>query len=143
MCSVITAKTLATHALPRTVQTRSPHQQHHITMTGCTADHVTTTTMGTNCSPISTDAAKEDTLTSQDHTTDPTVAEAPVTIRRMHPAPHPTTTTAFDTHQLTNALDDTLTRTQYTGTTVTYLRHTTFPARITLKTIPQTKADLV
>ena len=98
-------KTLATS--PRTVQTRSSHQEHNITITGHTSNHVMTTTVVTDPSPLTTDTAKEDGLTSQDHAASPTAAEAPASIRGMHPTPHPTTTVAHDTHQPNNALDDT------------------------------------
>ena len=97
MCSAITAKTLATSS--RTVQTKSLHQEHNITMTGCAPDHIMTTTIGTDPSPLTTDAAKEDALTSQDHTTDPTVTEALATIGEMYTIPHPTTAAAWTTHQ--------------------------------------------
>ena len=49
-------------------------------MTGYAPDHITATTVGTDPSPLNTDAAKEDMLTSQDHTASPTMAEAPATI---------------------------------------------------------------
>ena len=57
-------------------------------MTGHSPDHIMTTTVGTDLSPLTTDAAKEDTLISQDHTTSPTTAEAPATTGEMHPTPH-------------------------------------------------------
>ena len=89
-------------------------------MTGCTSDPV-----GTDPSCLTTDAAKEDASTSQEHTTDPTMAEAPATINGMHPTPHPTTIAAHDTHQLNDALDDTVTEIHHAGTTITHLSHAT------------------
>ena len=41
------------------------HQKHHATMTGCAPNHVTTTIVGTDLSPIITDTAKEKASTSQ------------------------------------------------------------------------------
>ena len=49
-------------------------------MTGCTSNHITITTIGTDPSPLTTDAAREDALTSHNHTAYPTMAQAPVTI---------------------------------------------------------------
>ena len=141
MQSVITTKTLATS--PRTAQTRSPNQEHHITMAGHAPNHIMTTTIGTDPSPLRTDAAKEDTLTTQDHTTVPTMAEAPVSIRGMHSAPHPITIAAHNTHQLTDTLGNTVARTHCIGTTISHLRHTTFPTGVTLETTLWTKADLI
>ena len=69
MYSVITANTLAT--FPRTVLARSFHQEHHGITTGCTPNHITSTVVGTDPSPSPTDAAKEDSLTGQDHTINP------------------------------------------------------------------------
>ena len=124
MHSVITVKTLVTS--PRTVQTRSLNQEHQVSTTGHTPNHITTTTIRTDLSPLTTDTAKEYASTSQDHTTDPTIAEAPAIIGGMHPPSDPTTTTACDTHQLTDTLDNTLTRTHCTSTTLTHLRHANF-----------------
>ena len=109
-------------------------------MTGHASIHISTTTIGTDPSPFTTDAAKEDTLTNQNHTVNPTIAEAPATIGETHPPPHPTTTAAHITHQLTDALGDTLAGTHCTGTTVTHPRHASFP---TLNAILWTEADLV
>ena len=72
----------------------------HVTMTGCTPNHVMTTTVGTDPNPLNTDISKENALTGQDHITDPTAAEAPATIGGMHPTLHPTTAAAHHTHQL-------------------------------------------
>ena len=87
MHSVIIATALAT--LPRTVQKIFPHQEHYGTMTGHTPDDFTTTIIGTDHSPWFTDLTKEDVLTSQDHTTNPTMTEAHATIRVLHPNPTP------------------------------------------------------
>ena len=129
MCSAITVKALAT--LPRTVQTRSPHQEHQVTMTGHTPHPITTTNIGADPSHLTTDTAKNDTSVGQDHTTDPTAAEIPATMEGTHPTSHPTTTAAHNTHQLTHTLGDTLTGTHSMGTSVTHLRHSTFPSGIT------------
>ena len=136
----LTVKTLATAS--ETVQTRYLHQQHHITMTGHTPNPIMITTIGTDPSPLTTDAAKEDTLTSQDHTANPATAEVPATIRDIHPTPHLTTIAGHDTHQLTNAVGDTLTETHHPSITMTHLRHTTFPTGVTLKATLWAKADL-
>ena len=77
-------------------------------------------------SSLTTDAAKEETLTGQDHTVNPTTTEGPSTIEGMHPTPHSTTTVLHATHQLTNAVGDTITRTHCASTTVTHPRHATF-----------------
>ena len=138
MSSVITVKTLATSS--RTVQTRSLHQEHHVTETECTPDHVTITTIGKDLSPLTTDVAKEDASTGQDHTTSPTVTKAQATIGRIHPVPHPTTAASQATHQLTDTLGDTLTGTH---TPATHPRHATFPTRVTLRAILWIKTDLV
>ena len=45
------------------------HQEHHATLTGHTADHIMTTTLGTDSSPFITDTAKEYALTDQNHIT--------------------------------------------------------------------------
>ena len=121
MHSFIIAKIMATSS--RIVQTRSLHQEHHITTIGHAPNHVTTTTVVTDPSPLTTDTAKGDVSTSQDHTSIPTVAEAPATIGDTHP----TTAAAHTTHQLTDALDNPLTRTHHTGTMTIHLNHTTFP----------------
>ena len=136
ICSVLTAKTLAT--LPRTVQIRSPLQEHHFTKRGHAPNPV-----GTDPSCLNTDTAKEAALTGHDHSANATMAEAPATIGGTHPTPHPTNIAAYNTHQLTDALGNTLTGTQHTGTTVTHLRHATSPARVTLKKILWTEANLV
>ena len=134
--SIITVKTLG--ILPRTAQTGSPHQKHHITMTGCTPNPI-----GTDPSHSTTDTVKEDTLTSQDHTANTTMADTPATIRGTHPTPPATTVATCDTHQLTNTLGNTLSGTHCTSTTVTFLRHATSPTRVTLETILQTEANQV
>ena len=99
-------------------------------MTGHAPDPV-----GTAPSNLTTDAAKEDALTGQDHTTDPTVAGALAAIRGMHPTPHPMTAAAHNTHKPNDALSNTLAKTHHTGTTVTHLSHAIFPAGVTLETI--------
>ena len=99
--------------------------------------------IGTDPSHATTCTAKEDAWTGQDHTTKPTLAEAPATIKGMHPAPHPTTTVANDTHQPNDTLADTRAKMHCTGTIKTHLSYTTFLVGVTLKTIPQTEADLV
>ena len=71
-------------------------------MTGHVPNHIMTTTTGTDPWPLTTGTAKEDVLTDQDHTTNPTVAEALAPMGEMHPAPHPTTAAAHTTHQLTD-----------------------------------------
>ena len=90
--------------LPKTVNTKSPLWEHHATMTGHAPNHITTTTTGTDHNPLTTDTAKEDALTSHDHTTDPTMAEALASIKHTYPTPHPATKAVDATHQLTNAL---------------------------------------
>ena len=112
-------------------------------MTGHTIDHVLTTVLGTDPSPSTTDAAQEDAYTGQDHTANPTTVEAPATNGDIHPIFYPTTAVAHDTHQLNDALGNTLAEKHCTITTATSLRHATFPARLTLKTILWTKAVLV
>ena len=129
--------------LPRTVLTQSFHQYHHVTMTGHAPDCVKTTSIGTDASPLTTDTAKEDVLTSQDHAANCTAAEALATIRELHHTPHPTSVAVCVTHQLTNALCDTLTGTHHTSTTTTCLQDATFPTGVTLKAIPQTEVNLV
>ena len=44
-----------------------------------------TTTVGTSPGSLATDTAKEDTSTGQDHTANPTLTEAPATIRAPMP----------------------------------------------------------
>ena len=140
MYSVITETALAT--LPRTIQRRFPHQEHHATMAGHTSNHVMIKTVGTDPSPLITDTAKEDALAGQDHTTDPTVVETQAPIGGNHATHHPTTAGPHDTHPPKDTLGDTLTGTHCTSTTVTHLWHATFPTGITLETIVQTKAIL-
>ena len=102
MCSVITANIhLATS--PKTVQTKSLLREYHITKTGHASNHVTTTAVGTYDSPLTTDTTKEDALTSQDHTTNHIMVEALATSEPKYPTPHPATTAAHATHQLTDA----------------------------------------
>ena len=60
MCSIITVKTLTT--LPRTVQTKSLHQEHHITTTCYAPNHIMTTAIGTDPNPLTTETASEDAL---------------------------------------------------------------------------------
>ena len=110
-------------------------------MTGHIHNHIMTTMIGPDPSPLTTDAAKEDALTSQDHSTVPTMAEAQSTIGGTHPTPHPDTAAACTTHQPTDALGNTLTGTCHISTTVIHPRHTTFPTRFTLKAIPQTETN--
>ena len=141
MCTVITVMALAT--LSRIIKRKFPYQEHHATMTGHIPNHITTMTIGTDPSPFITDVAKEEASASQDHTTDPTVEEAPATIRGIHSAPLPTTKAAHDTHLPKDALGDTLTRACHTGTTGTHLQHITLPTGVTLMTILRTKAGLV
>ena len=85
-------------------------------MTGQTPDPI-----GTDPIHLTTDAAKEDALISQDHTANTTMAEALATIRGMHPNPHPTTAAACDTQQLSNAVGDNLAGIHHSGTTMTHL----------------------
>ena len=80
-----------------------------------------TTTTGTDHSPFITDAAREDASIGQSHTTDPDMAEAPATIGGMHPALHPATATAHDTHPQKDFLDDTCAGTHCTDTAMTHL----------------------
>ena len=136
--SVITVMAMATS--PRIVQRKFPLMN---TMTGHTPKNVTTKTIETEPSPVITDAAKEDALTSQDHTTDLAMAEAPSTIGDTHPTPHCTTAATHDTNPLKDALGDTLTGTQCTSTTLTHVWHTTLLARVTLMTILWTEANQV
>ena len=96
MHSIINAVAMATSS--RIVQGKFSHQKYNTTKTGHAPDHIMTTTVGMDPSSFITDAAKNDTLTSQDHTTDPTTAEVPATIRGMHSVPHHTTTAASDTY---------------------------------------------
>ena len=112
-------------------------------MTSHAPNHVTTTTAGTDHGPFITDAAREDPSTGQGHTTDLTAAEAPATIRGMHPTPHPTITAAHDTHSLKDALGNTFAGTHCTDTATTHLQHCTLHARVTLVTTLQTKASLI
>ena len=137
MHNVITMKTLAT--LPRTVQRRSLHQKHHITMTGYAPVHVTITAVGTDPSPLTTDIDKEDSLTGQDHTAKLNMAEAPANLREMYPTSHPANAASHTTHQLTNALGNTLARTHHTSITVTHLRHATFPVQSFLLVVQKLK----
>ena len=84
----------------------------------------TTMTIGTNHNLSITDTGREITLTGQGHSTDLNVAEAPATTRGTHPTPYPTTAAVQDTHQLTDALGNTLPRSPCTGT-VTTIQDTT------------------
>ena len=90
-------------------------------MTDHAPDHIMTTTAGTDCSSFITDAAREDTSIGQGHIIDLTATEAPANVRGMHPAPHPTTAAAHESHPLKDVLGDTLTGTHCTNTTVTHL----------------------
>ena len=141
MSSVITVTALAT--LPRIVQGKFPHQDPHATMTSHIPNHITTTTVETDPSLFITDAGKEYALTSQDHTINLTMAEAPATIGGMHPTLHPITTAVHDTHPAQDALGNTLAGTHYTGTPMVHLQHATLPARVTLTTVLQAKVNLV
>ena len=110
------------------------HQEHQDTTTAHAPDHVITMAIVTDSSPLSTDAAREDSSTGQDPTVDPTAAEAPATIKGTHPTAHPATAPAQATHKPTNAC---------TRTTVTHPRHATFPTGVTLEAGQQTEDNLV
>ena len=141
MCSVTTAKNLAT--LPKTALTKCLHQEYLITGTGGVPGCIMTTTIETDHSPLTTDTATEDALTSYDHTTDPTTTEALATIKDMHPTPHPPIAAVCTILWPTGALSNTHARTHHTGITTTHLDNATFPTGITLEGIPQTEANLV
>ena len=140
MCSVVTMKTLV--IFPKGCPDRIP-----LSGTPCRHDRSCSWTHYNHShkdpSPLTTDAAKEETSTSQDPTTNPNTTEALATIRGMHPAPHPTSVTACNTHQLTDTPGNTLTWTHHTSTAMTHLRHGTFPVGVTLETIQWTKVNLV
>ena len=139
--SATTMKSLAT--LHKTVQIKFLHLEHHATTTGCAPGHIMATTIGTDHSFLTTDRAVEDTFTSHNHTTDPTMAEALATIEDIHSTTHPTTIAACTLLQLMDALDDILTGTCHTDTTMSHLEHATFPTRIILVVIPYTRTDLL
>ena len=107
-------------------------------MIGCTSNPT-----WTNPCHLTTDTAKEDALTCQDHATNPIVAEAPATIGGRHPSPHPSTAAAYNTHQPNDTLDNIITKTHCTGTATLCPSHVTFPVRVTLETISWTEANLV
>ena len=111
-------------------------------MTGHTPDYIMTATVGTSKS-LNYRCSQGRCLIGQDHTTNPTAAEAPVTIGGVYPVPHPITTAACTTHWPTDALGNTLTGTNCTSATTTHPRHAIFLTRVTLKAIPQTEADQV
>ena len=85
-----------------------PHQEHLITMKDCAPDHIMTMIAGTDHSLFITDTARENTLSSQGHTTNLNVAEAPATTVGTHPAPYPTTAAAHNTHPQTDTLGNVL-----------------------------------
>ena len=132
MCSVISVKTLATlgPGCPDKIPPSGTPNHHDRSCSQPHYDH----NHRDRSQFLTTDAAKEDTLTGQDLIANPTVAEGSAAIGGMHPTPHPTTTAAFDKHQLSIDVGDTLARAHCTSTTAIHLRHATFPARVTLKT---------
>ena len=138
MCSVITVTALV--ILPRTAQRKFTHQEYLITMTDCTPNHIMTMTAGTDHNLFITDAARENVLTSQGHTTNLNVAEAPATTRGMHPTPYPTTIAAHDTHPPKDTLGDALTGTLHTGAATTHPWCHTLYTRATLMTALWSKA---
>ena len=74
----------------------------------------------------------------------PTMTEALVITKDMHPTPHHATTMAYCTILWqTDTLGDTLTGTHHTSIAVIHLVHATFPTGVTLKVIPQTEANQV
>ena len=89
--------------------------------TDFTPNHTTSTTTGVDHSPFITDAARKDASIDQGHTPDLNVAEVQATTRGTHPTPHPTTTSAHDTHPLKNTLGNTLSRPHCTDTAATQL----------------------
>ena len=142
MHNVIIVRTLATW--PRTVLTKFPHQEgtphhHNRSHSWPHYDH----NNRERSQSLTTDTAWEGILTDSYHTANPTVAGVSATIKGRHLTHHPTTVPAHDTHQLTDTLGDTLTRTYHPNNTLTCLRHTAFFTGVTLKTIPQTEANLV
>ena len=106
-------------------------------------DHHFMRQIDANCKDFAQDCPA---LPGQDFITN--CIKAPETIGGISPPPHPTTAAAQlltnpATNQLNDELGDTFIRTQHTSNTATCLRHANFPARITVKTIPWTKVDLL
>ena len=102
-----------------------------------------TTAVGIDSSPVKTDVANKDALTSEDHTIDPTMTEAPTAIEEMHPTPHPANAVAHTTHQMTDAIGYTLTCMHHSSTTVIHIKPATFAIGVTLEGIPWAEANLV
>ena len=74
------------------------------------------TNAGTDHNLSITNAARETTLTGQDHMINLNIAEAPATTRDTHPTPYSTTTAAHNTHLRTETLSNTPTGTPHTVT---------------------------
>ena len=118
-------KRLAT--LPKTVLTKYLLLAN---TAGCIPRLATTTIIETGHSPLTADSATEHASTSHDHSTDANMTETLAATEDMHPTSHPTTTVVHTILCLTNAPCDNC-------------DHAPFPTGVSLKVIPQTKANLV
>ena len=141
MHRAITAKSLATS--PKTVLTKSLLWEHISFITGHVPKQVMTTTVGTDHSPLTVDAAKEDALTSQDHTTDPTMAEALATIDtdKSHLPSNHFSSSCYPSTDQSPRWHSHQDIPHWHNCDSSKTCH--FPSRVTLGVIPQTEADLV